>query len=171
MFRWIAWPGRAKSVSSEPTAQVKRLLGVIAALYPGVQEPIREWQFLHPHREWAFDLAWPFARGIMNGLAIEVDGGVFSMGRHVRGAGYAEDCIKLAAAQAVGWTVVRIPAVWLNQDPRHADWNKVLVVLRAGVHAVEQRMTVPFIPEWVGDFVNVKAKVRKSRVVREVHRG
>lgn len=56
----------------------------------------------HPAREWRFDFAWPDMK-----LAIEVEGGTFSGGRHVRGKGYEADCEKYNTAAAMGWTLFR----------------------------------------------------------------
>jgi very-short-patch-repair endonuclease len=56
-----------------------------------------------PPRRWAFDLAWP-----RWWLAVEVEGGVFVQGRHVRGTGYAADCEKYAEALLRGWRVLRV---------------------------------------------------------------
>ena len=42
------------------------------------------------------------------GVAVEVDGGTWTGGRHVRGAGYRRDAEKLNAAAALGWFVYRL---------------------------------------------------------------
>lgn len=63
----------------------------------------REHRF-HPVRKWRFDFALP------GKLALEVDGGTHTGGRHVRGTGYAEDCRKIAEAMLLGWRVVRATA-------------------------------------------------------------
>lgn len=67
----------------------------------GLPEPVRELRF-HPVRRWRFDLAWPDYM-----LAVEVEGGTWAGGRHTRGGGYAEDCIKYAEATLLGWRVLR----------------------------------------------------------------
>lgn len=54
-------------------------------------------------RLWRFDFAHLPSR-----TAIEIDGGVWGNGRHNRGAGYIEDCIKLNTATARGWHVFRL---------------------------------------------------------------
>ena len=41
-------------------------------------------------------------------LLLEVDGGIYSGGRHVRGAGYEKDCEKLNLAAVEGYTVLRV---------------------------------------------------------------
>ena len=62
--------------------------------------PEREYRF-HDERRWRFDFAWPERM-----LAVEVDGGTWSQGRHTRGAGYAADCEKGNAAIIAGWRVL-----------------------------------------------------------------
>lgn len=61
----------------------------------------RQYRF-HDVRQWAFDFAWPLRK-----VALEVDGGVFTGGRHTRGAGYTEDCVKVNTAVIMGWRVLR----------------------------------------------------------------
>jgi hypothetical protein len=39
---------------------------------------------------------------------IELDGGVYSKGRHTRGPGFVEDCFKLNTAALLGYRVIRI---------------------------------------------------------------
>ena len=68
----------------------------------GLPEPVREAMF-HPSRKWRFDFSWPDAM-----LAVEVDGGTWAGGRHSRGGGYTEDCVKYAEALCLGWRVLRV---------------------------------------------------------------
>lgn len=68
----------------------------------------------HPVRKWRFDFAIPQAK-----LAIEVDGGTYTGGRHTRGTGYAEDCRKKAEAMVLGWRV-------LNVDSNHVKSGQAL---------------------------------------------
>lgn len=67
----------------------------------GLPLPEREFLF-HKRRKWRFDFAWPDLL-----IAVEVEGGVFSGGRHVRGQGYESDCEKYNEAQLIGWMVLR----------------------------------------------------------------
>lgn len=66
----------------------------------------------HQTRRWRFDFAH-----LETKVAIELDGGTFSGGRHTRGKGYAADCEKLNAATAAGWRVFRLTSDMLAEDP------------------------------------------------------
>ena len=66
----------------------------------GLPEPAREFRF-HPKRRWRFDFAWPLFK-----IAAEVDGGIYSRGRHVRGRGFEGDAEKRNAAVMDGWRVL-----------------------------------------------------------------
>jgi hypothetical protein len=63
--------------------------------------PTPEYRF-HTTRKWRFDYAWPDKK-----IAIEVEGGVWTGGRHTRGAGFVADCEKYNTAAAMGWLVFR----------------------------------------------------------------
>lgn len=61
---------------------------------------------------------WRFDRAHLSSLiAIEVDGGAWTQGRHTRGAGFAEDCRKINAAMLAGWLVFRFTGDMLTSDP------------------------------------------------------
>ena len=68
----------------------------------GLPEPVAEHRF-HAQRKWRFDWAWPQDR-----IAIEQDGGAWTRGRHVTGAGFVKDMEKLNAAVLAGWRVFRV---------------------------------------------------------------
>lgn len=68
----------------------------------GLPAPEREYRF-HRVRQWRFDFAWPDRQ-----VAVEVDGGAYSGGRHTRGAGFERDLEKMNAAALAGWRVVRV---------------------------------------------------------------
>lgn len=84
----------------------------------GVPEPVRELAF-HPSRRWRFDLAWPTWK-----LAAEVDGGTYARGRasgHTSITGMARDREKDAEAAILGWSVIRVDAVHVDNGIG-ADW-------------------------------------------------
>lgn len=68
----------------------------------GLKEPAREYQF-HPERRWRFDFAYPQEK-----VAVEVEGGIWSNGRHTRGYGFEADCVKYNEAALAGWRVIRV---------------------------------------------------------------
>jgi hypothetical protein len=66
----------------------------------GWPEPEAEYRFAPPRR-WRFDLAW---QG--HGLAVEIQGGLFTAGRHVRGAALLAEFDKVNTAAILGWVVL-----------------------------------------------------------------
>lgn len=68
----------------------------------GLPEPHREYKFAKPDRAWRMDFAWPDRR-----IALEVEGGVWTGGRHTRGKGFLGDIEKYNSAALRGWLVFR----------------------------------------------------------------
>lgn len=62
---------------------------------------VAEYRF-SPPRRWRFDFAWPDHL-----LAVELEGGTYTRGRHVRPQGFEADCEKYNAAVLAGWRVLR----------------------------------------------------------------
>jgi hypothetical protein len=54
-------------------------------------------------RRWRFDFAH-----VQRGIAIEIEGGVYSRGRHVRPKGFLGDMEKYNRATVLGWKVLRM---------------------------------------------------------------
>lgn len=63
--------------------------------------PVKEHVF-HAHRKWRFDYAFPEHK-----VALEVEGGVWTGGRHTSSRGFLGDMEKYNEAAALGWRVVR----------------------------------------------------------------
>lgn len=61
-------------------------------------------------RRWRFDFAWPAKK-----VAVEIEGGVFSGGRHTRGYGYQSDCEKYNAATMLGWKLIRLTSKMIDE--------------------------------------------------------
>lgn len=83
--------GRPQKRPPIPVSSDKeRLVETFADLWLqlGGQALVRELRF-DVHRRWRFDFAHEGAR-----VAIEINGGVWSGGRHVRGAGYLRDRVR-----------------------------------------------------------------------------
>ena len=68
----------------------------------GLRVPVLEYR-IAPPRRWRFDAAWIGAK-----VALEVDGGVWSGGRHTRGSGWVKDTEKLNEAACRGWRLLRL---------------------------------------------------------------
>lgn len=65
------------------------------------QECVREYRF-HASRRWRFDYALPAHK-----IALEVEGGVWTGGRHTRAKGFMGDMEKYNTATVMGWRVLR----------------------------------------------------------------
>ena len=96
--------GTSSSALAESFETIWRLLGG--------PDLVREFRF-HDTRKWRFDYAH-----LASKVAIEIDGGVWTGGRHTRARGFLADAEKRNTAQALGWRVfvlgtgqVTIPAV------------------------------------------------------------
>lgn len=64
-------------------------------------EPEREYRF-DGTRKWRCDFAWPDRM-----VAVEIEGGIWSGGRHTRGLGFEADCEKYNALAMRGWKLLR----------------------------------------------------------------
>jgi very-short-patch-repair endonuclease len=84
----------------------------------GLSCPKEEHKF-HEVRRWKFDFAY-----VLSMVAIEIEGGVFTRGRHTRGAGYLADCEKYNMAQEMGWIVLRYA-------PNKIDFEQIKRVLES----------------------------------------
>lgn len=95
-------PVRKKTPSS-PSAR-RWLTPIDRAFFEthGILLPTPEYRFAPPRR-WRFDFAWPDHK-----VALEVEGGVWTEGRHTRGAGFLGDMEKYNEAACLGWRIVRV---------------------------------------------------------------
>lgn len=74
-----------------------------------------------PGRKWRFDFAWPVER-----VALEIEGGSWTGGRHVRGRGFESDCEKYNEAAVQGWRILRVTG-GMVQDGRAVWYLKRLL--------------------------------------------
>lgn len=56
----------------------------------------------HPERRWRVDFAWPDFK-----VAVEVEGAVWTRGRHTRPLGFFRDCEKYNHLALAGWFLLR----------------------------------------------------------------
>ena len=78
--------------------------------------PELEYRF-HPTRRWRFDFCLHDEK-----LAIEVEGGTWSGGRHTRGSGFEADAEKYAEALMLGWRVLRVTGHQVKSG-KAIDWT------------------------------------------------
>lgn len=83
-----------------PGDTLARLIQADRALYGCV----REFKF-HEERRWRIDFAWPDER-----VAVEVEGGIWTGGRHTRGSGFLKDAEKYNELALAGWMLLRVSA-------------------------------------------------------------
>ena len=86
----------------------------------GLPAPKLELVF-HPTRLWRFDFCWPEQM-----VALEVQGGIWTHGRHTRGAALKLEHEKLNAAAGLGWRV-------LYCEPRAVCTEALVRQLRAAL--------------------------------------
>jgi len=92
-------------------SELEQLFVSLLNIYAPDLAPLREYRFAPPRR-FRFDFAWPVQR-----VAVELEGGIWSRGRHVRGKGYETDCEKYNLAAKRGWRVFRFTRGMLERDP------------------------------------------------------
>ena len=98
---------RPQRAATKPGPNLEAILDIqIRALKLPVAQ--REYQF-HPKRQWKFDFAWPRMM-----IAVEIEGGTYSGGRHVRPEGFRRDCQKYNTATIMGWRVLRGDSVMVK---------------------------------------------------------
>mgnify|MGYP001442232716 CR=1 FL=1 len=104
VLRYALKKGQAESFASEAELLFRVL---------GIPPHVKELRF-HDMRKWRFDYAWPDYK-----VAVELEGGIWSGGRHVRGSGFQNDCEKYNHAVMLGWKIYRFSAKFLKDG--HAE--------------------------------------------------
>lgn len=84
-------------------------------------ECVKEFRF-HPTRKWRFDYAIPEHK-----IALEVEGGVWTRGRHTSPKGFLNDMEKYNTATLMGWRVFRTV-------PDELHTNATLQMLRTAMN-------------------------------------
>lgn len=90
----------------------------------GCAAPVQEYRFARPARQFRFDFCWVNSR-----VAVEIEGGVYSAGRHVRPKGYTSDVEKYNMATMLGWRVLRYTGAMLDADPARVVREVATLVL------------------------------------------
>ncbi len=83
--------------------------------------PEREFKF-HPTRRWRFDFAFLPAK-----VGIECHGGIWSGGRHNRGGGFQQDCVKYSHAALLGWRILHFTKADIDSGKAIGQIQEILV--------------------------------------------
>jgi hypothetical protein len=110
----------APKVKRAPVAAVP--FDRVCAAY-GLPVPTPEFRFCE--RRWRVDYAW-----VEHRVALEVEGGVWTQGRHTRGAGFLADVEKYNRLAEMGWRLVRC-------TPSTRDTAATLEAVRAALTHTE----------------------------------
>jgi len=99
----------------ETTPQRKKIIPTHIAFIQEIQRRfdthvVEEYKF-HPKRKWRIDFYLPEF-----GLAIELEGGIFTQGRHTRGSGFMADIKKYNEITAAGLSLIRVTYSTLNKN-------------------------------------------------------
>jgi hypothetical protein len=91
----------------------------------GLPVPVFEHVF-YKGRRWRFDAAYVPER-----IAIEVEGGIFTNGRHIRSSGFLGDMSKYNAAALEGWAVLRYSPAQISDGAWVEDVKRALALRAA----------------------------------------
>jgi len=86
-------------------------------------------EFRFCERRWRFDFAHVGSK-----TAIEIEGGIFSRGRHTRGVGFLNDMEKYNKAVELGWVVLRYTP---QQMDEFATWEQIKKVVSQRIQIFE----------------------------------
>ena len=100
------------------------------------QKVDKEYLF-HPVRKWRFDYCI-----IDKKIALEVEGGVFSNGRHTRGLGFKNDMEKYNNAVLLGWRLIRVTPDDLMKLSTIQMIQQLCYILHGGAFGVESGFCV-----------------------------
>jgi very-short-patch-repair endonuclease len=98
---------------------MKSLSKNILMCYPGFPAPTPEYKF-HETRRWRFDYAFLDVK-----LAVELEGGIWTKGRHTRGKGFSNDMQKYNSASELGWTLLRYEPTKIDFDQIEKTYNRL----------------------------------------------
>lgn len=105
-MRAIGLPEPVRELHPFWCCEDRRMQHVMVGAYRLTQRPYcracESWHEYRHDRNWRVDFAWPDRR-----LIVEVEGGVYTGGRHTRPSGFVKDIEKYNALTEAGWKVLR----------------------------------------------------------------
>ena len=117
-------PDKPKKMAQKPRKQPKTDIFTSICKSDLKIEVVKEYMF-HPTRKWRFDFAIPAYK-----IAIEVEGGVWTGGRHTRPQGFLGDIEKYNQATLLGWRLFRV-------TPEDLCRTKTLNMLKQAISALK----------------------------------
>lgn len=107
-------------VNRQQAPEQARELFLAMAKAHGLPVPVPEWKF-HPNRKWRFDWAIPCRL-----VALEIQGAIYTGGRHTRGPALVKEYEKLNEAQMLGWKVLLVTPQQVNSGEAFALVKRAL---------------------------------------------
>ena len=98
----------ARKLANEKRAQEYDMFRRKLSAFTGCE--IKPEHSFYPGRRWRIDFAIVDLK-----IGIEIEGGVWSNGRHTRGKGFVDDMEKYNAAATLGWVILRFTPQDLNK--------------------------------------------------------
>lgn len=104
----------------------KRAAGIFfqTCVAVGLPEPVAEYRF-HPSRKWRID--WYFEGENGRKVALEVEGGVWTGGRHTRSGGFVGDMEKYNEMAAAGILLLRV-------EPKNLLSQKTINLIKSALY-------------------------------------
>lgn len=121
-----------KSRQTGNSYQIRDVFTTICRTDLGV-ECVKEYKF-HPTRRWRFDYAIPEHK-----IALEVEGGVWTGGRHTSPKGFLGDIEKYNTATLMGWRVFRT-------TPDELYKLSTINLIKAAILGLNNPEKAPFLP-------------------------
>lgn len=121
-----------KSRQTGNSYQIRDVFTTICRTDLGV-ECVKEYKF-HPTRRWRFDYAIPEHK-----IALEVEGGVWTGGRHTSPKGFLGDIEKYNTATLMGWRVFRT-------TPDELYKLSTINLIKAAILGLNNPKKAPFLP-------------------------
>ena len=109
----------ARKLANEKRAGEYEMFRRKLAAFTGCE--IKPEHSFYPGRRWRIDFAIVDLK-----IGIEIEGGVFSGGRHTRGAGFVADIEKYNSAATLGWVILRFTPQDLNKITTFETVKKVV---------------------------------------------
>ena len=130
----------------------------------GIPEPVKEYPFAKPLRVWRADFAWP-----EYSLIVEIEGGVWTKGRHITPEGFLEDANKYNSMVILGWKLLRFTPQQVRRGIA-ARWIKNFF----RIHAMSQPYPPSLIPDVTKNLIKrcseEKKRLERKRSVRRKRR-